>query len=316
MKRILCVCLVFCMLCSVSITTYAANIETNDESFISTNETFDTFVSKDMKTGEITTPNYTAADKTQTDGSDISVGNFTESWFPNTTISDNESESSTISPSSLIGEDNRTNVTDTTVMPYSAICYIEIKWPDGSTSIGTAFMIYDDLALTAGHCVYSSDNGGWATNVKLWPGKDGYGFWNNPFGTTEAASLHTATQWTESEDEEYDWALLELEDAIGNETGWFGIGWSSSSLTGTAVTISGYPGEYQYYQYKMSDEITRCSTTKLYYNVIDTTGGQSGSPIYTSNQIVYGIHCYGSPTENSGTRITEWRFDHFCSFMD
>ena len=122
----------------------------------------------------------------------------------------------------------------------------------------------------------------------------------------------------ESEDEEYDWAVLELEDNIGDQTGWLGFGWTSADMTGTEVTISGYPGEYQYYQYEMSDEITRCTTNKLFYNVIDTSGGQSGSPIYTSSYVAYGIHCYGlnDNNENSGTRITEWRFNYFKSFKD
>lgn len=266
-----------------------------------------------MKSGIVSYSTFEYGQSASTNTRGI-TGEVSEGWFP----TGSDSETNDASTYSLIGKDNRTKVEDTEEFPYSAICYIEIDWPDGSTSLGTAWMIYGDIAITAGHCVYSSKHGGWAENIKLWPGKDGYGFWNNPYGTTETTSLHTASQWTASEDEEYDWAVLELEDNIGDKTGWFGFGWTSADLTGTEVTISGYPGERQYYQYKMTDEITRCTANKLYYNVLDTTGGQSGSPIYTSGNVAYGIHCYGlnSNGENSGTRITEWRYNYFKSFKD
>lgn len=314
MKKILSLCLALCMISMAALSVSAAGDSNfNDEPYIATNKNVcEGVVTKNMKTGEVSFSE--GADIAYTE-SENSNPTYTEAWFP--TVEGSEIYSANDSRS-LIGEDNRVRVDNTKMMPYSAICYIEIEWSDGSTSLGTAFMIYDDLALTAGHCVYSSENGGWATNINVWPGKDGYGFWNNPYGTTESTYLRTASEWVSTEDEEYDWALIELEEPIGNETGWFGIGWSASDLTGTDVTISGYPGEHRYYQYKMSDEITRCTTNKLYYDVIDTTGGQSGSPIYTSGNIVYGIHCYGyiDEPENSGTRITEWRYNYFCSFMD
>ncbi len=308
---ILCICFVFGMSLSVSAVTTENTADMMNEFTVSAEA--EIIASKDMKSGIVSYSTFEYEQSASTNTRGI-TGEVSEGWFP----TGSDSETNDASTYSLIGKDNRTKVEDTEEFPYSAICYIEIDWPDGSTSLGTAWMIYSDIAITAGHCVYSSKHGGWAENIKLWPGKDGYGFWNNPYGTTETTSLHTASQWTASEDEEYDWAVLELEDNIGDKTGWFGFGWTSADLTGTEVTISGYPGEHQYYQYKMTDEITRCTANKLYYNVLDTTGGQSGSPIYTSGNVAYGIHCYGlnSNGENSGTRITEWRYNYFKSFKD
>lgn len=315
MKKLLSVILCVCLVCGMAVSVSAVSTDeiTYLENSLVVSDGAETIATKDMNTGTISysTFEYESSASTYALGSS---GEISEGWFPEVA----ESGADNASTYSLIGKDNRTKVTDTEAFPYSAICYIEIDWPDGSTGLGTAWMIYSDIAITAGHCVYSSENGGWAENIKLWPGKDGFGLWNNPYGTTETTSLHTATQWTESEDGEYDWAVLELEDNIGDETGWFGFGWTSGDLTGTEVTISGYPGEHRYYQYEMTDEITRCTTNKLYYNVLDTTGGQSGSPIYTSDNIAYGIHCYGlnDNGENSGTRITEWRYNYFKSFKD
>src|SRR3712207_6550067 len=39
---------------------------------------------------------------------------------------------------SIIGSDDRFRVKNTTTFPYSAICYVEMTWPDGARSIGSA----------------------------------------------------------------------------------------------------------------------------------------------------------------------------------
>lgn len=315
MKKFLCVFLCACFVLGMSFSVSASTPEdiSNIEDNLIFAEGSEVIASKDMNTGIVSYSTFEYEPSATTYAVGV-TGEVSEGWFPNA----NELEPEIGSTYSVIKPDGRKEVTNTEQLPYSAICYIEIDWPDGETGLGTAWMIYSDVAITAGHCVYSSEHGGWAEKIKLWPGKDGFGLWNNPYGTTEMTQMHTSTEWTESEDEEYDWAVLELEDNIGDQTGWLGFGWTSADMTGTEVTISGYPGEHRYYQYEMSDEITRCTTNKLFYNVIDTSGGQSGSPIYTSSYVAYGIHCYGlnDNNENSGTRITEWRFNYFKSFKD
>lgn len=314
MKKYISLFLCLCMIFAVSVSAGAAN--SNDFDYLELQaclaEGAEVVASKDMTTGEISYSTFEYEKPAALYSLGI-TGEVSEGWFPENTL-----EATDSSTYSIIGDDGRVEVSDTEAYPYSAICYIETKWPDGNTSLGTAWMIYSDIALTAGHCVYSSENGGWAKSVKLWPAKDGYAIWNNPYGTTTSKTLHAASQWTESQDGEYDWAVIELTDNIGDETGWFGIGWTSSDPTGTTVTITGYPGEHRYYQYKMSGKITRSSANKLYYNTIDTSGGQSGSPIYTAGNIAYGIHCHGANLagENAGVRINEWRYNYFSSFKD
>lgn len=306
--KISCVCLIATLILSM-------NVASSAQLFLPSmsgefNES-GTFASKNLATGDINYYTLEANVSTASLSGDMH-GEYIDARFPCKTIN----ADSQIMPSSIIGSDDRLKVEDTVPYPYSAICYIEISWPDGSTGLGTAWIIYDNLAVTAGHCIYSADHGGWASKVKLWPGKNGYGLWNNPYGTTTAISLNTSSEWVTSEDENQDWAIMELADAIGEKTGCFGFGWTPYSLTDEAVTISGYPGEHRYYQYKMSGSITDSSTYKLCYNAIDTSGGQSGSPIYNSVHIVYGIHCYGGTSTNSGTRITKRVYDFFLTFME
>ena len=45
-------------------------------------------------------------------------------------------------------------ITDTTAYPNSAICYMEMKFPDDDgLYVGTAWMYGERVAMTAGHCV-------------------------------------------------------------------------------------------------------------------------------------------------------------------
>lgn len=70
----------------------------------------------------------------------------------------------------------------------------------------------------------------------------------------------------------------------------------------------------------MSGTVKRTTTNKVFYD-IDTTGGQSGSPVYWYSGATYGyqaiaIHAYGASflTTNSGTRITSSVFEHLASY--
>ena len=66
----------------------------------------------------------------------------------------------------------------------------------------------------------------------------------------------------------------------------------------------------------MNGKISSCTANKLSYT-IDTTGGQSGSPVYKGsgkNTVSIGIHTNGSNKVNKATRITKSMFDYFNKF--
>ncbi|MBD7913268.1 MULTISPECIES: serine protease [Clostridium] len=220
------------------------------------------------------------------------------------------------SPQSVvIGSDDRTEITNTTVFPYSAICYIRMVFPNNKAYIGTAWMYAKNVAITAGHCVYSAEDGGWAKSILVCPGANGS---NLPFGSTYATNISAPKGWTEKNSTDYDWGLLQLKDNIGNNTGYFGASWTSSSLKGSNVDVTGYPGEKSRTLWKMSGTITSDTSNKVYYQ-IDTTGGQSGCPVYQGdgeNTRAVAIHTSGSSAGgwNSATRITKPIFDYINSF--
>ena len=57
--------------------------------------------------------------------------------------------------------------------PDSAICRLEVTFPNGTTGSGTGVMVDSFHALTAGHCVYDAAYGGWATSIKVIPDEQG-----------------------------------------------------------------------------------------------------------------------------------------------
>ena len=110
-----------------------------------------------------------------------------------------------------------------------------------------------------------------------------------------------------------DYAAIILPSATGSSDG---FGYNAvprdNELTGRQVTITGYPdGKPQYTMWTSGGALTRVDASRLYYR-IDTTEGQSGSPIYTwwnGYWTVVGIHTDGGcdpqpSTANSGQRLT------------
>ena len=331
MKKLISIVLSICLLGSLTISAGAITIK--DDSSVEEYEF--SVLSKNMITGEVTETVHTY----EVDTAAYSLNSVTDvqpAWFPNQMKSgigsaniNLASEENNLNDATLLssaangilgGVDNRMKLTDTDEFPYSAICYMEMKI-DGKNKSATAFMIGDNVAITAGHCVY--DNGDWATDIKLYPGKSGAGFWNNPFGSVTVSEANVfAPYWSEGENFIHDWAVLVLDKDIGNETGWFGFTWEHGdygsqtfTMTGYARDIDGYAVD-DGYQYTHSGTIATIADS-YFLHTMDVTEGQSGGPIYTNAHIVYGIQsCTVSLNANQGARITKPVYLYFVEKLN
>ncbi|QHZ49218.1 serine protease [Bacillus sp. NSP9.1] len=219
---------------------------------------------------------------------------------------------------SVIGTDNRTRVSNTTAYPYRAIVHI-------SSSIGscTGWLIGPKTVATAGHCVYDTASGSFAGTATVSPGRNGSSY---PYGSVKSTRYFIPSGWR-SGNTNYDYAAIELSEPIGNTVGYFGYSYTTSSLTGTNVTISGYPGDKPSgTQWQHSGPITVSETYKLQYS-IDTYGGQSGSPVFEqsssrtncSGPCSLAVHTngvYGGSSYNRGTRITKEVFDNLTNWKN
>ena len=220
-------------------------------------------------------------------------------------------------PSSIIGEDERVRLTDTTTYPNSAIVYIS----KGGRPYCTGWMISADTLVTAGHCVYSYERQEWTSGLEFSPGANGP---ERPFETAAATQTWTDTAWIKNNDPRLDWGLVKLDKPLGDRTGWFGLTWRSGDYQDTGVELRGYPydkapGEL----WGMGGTVTESRGNQLCYSM-DTYPAQSGSPLYMSDgAFAIGIHAYGTvrgrqqpgrecPQEyNAGTRITKGLFELF-----
>ncbi|NOT62235.1 MAG: trypsin-like serine protease [Acidobacteria bacterium] len=218
---------------------------------------------------------------------------------------------------SVIGADNRVNITDTTVYPWRAITKLLVRWPNGQTGGCSGTMIASRYVLTAGHCVHQDSKGGWASSIEVVPGLDGT---YRPYGSAFASYYRSVTAWTEDQNPEADYALLTLDRHIGSTVGWFGYG-NWSDLEGVTGHLAGYPGDLgsgreMYYDY---DPIADTNDKRLFYR-IDTFNGQSGSGVYRKidgNRYVMGVHAYGNTGDgyNKATRINGSRFDRIQDWI-
>lgn len=86
-----------------------------------------------------------------------------------------------------------TQVTNTTIDPYKWICLLEIAWPDGKSTIGTAFFQHQGggvpIAVTCAHCLYNYDHGGWAEQINLYQARNGS---TQPYTVATWGTVHSA----------------------------------------------------------------------------------------------------------------------------
>ena len=208
----------------------------------------------------------------------------------------------------VIGTDDRIRIFGTQYYPWRAICSLRIRTRTGTTYIGTGWFINARTVMTAGHCVYLHNEGGWAQSITVMPGRNGSSL---PYGSSTATSFRSVTGWTGGPNPDYDYGciILPQNNRLGARTGSFGFAYmGDSSLRSKYVNLSGYPGDKpagtQWYHHR---RVKGVSSRRFTYD-IDTAGGQSGSPVwYIRNNVRYavGIHTYGSLSGNSATRITK-----------
>lgn len=221
---------------------------------------------------------------------------------------------------SIIGPDNRTQITTTAIYPWRVHASLLITAADGSRWIGTGWFIGPHTLMTAGHVVFIKNSGvpgrdGWVRSIDVMPGRNGGQL---PYGTVRSSNFRSVSGWTNNGDQNFDYGAIIIPTNLGNTTGWFGFGvYSDADLLASTGNISGYPGDKPVgTQWYHARRIVAVNARKVYYD-IDTFGGQSGSAVYRiigGNRYGIAIHAYGGATTNSGTRIVRPVFDNMVAW--
>ncbi|NEO78090.1 serine protease [Moorena sp. SIO4G3] len=221
------------------------------------------------------------------------------------------------SPESVIGSDDRIRISPASTIPWRWICQLIVTKANGKRYKCSGWLIGPRTVITSGHCVYSHITGGWAKKIEVFPGMDEK---EAPFGSQVSTSFRSVKGWTQQQDDDFDYGAIILpDDTLGNRVGWFGfMNLSDELLTNLQVNNSGYAGDKPFgTQWFNAGRITRITSDKLFY-MLDTYGGQSGSPIWRlqdGQHHVVGIHGHAG-FENSAVRITKSVFDNISAWKN
>ncbi len=228
-----------------------------------------------------------------------------------------------IDPQAIIDEDSsddddgddRIKVYNTTSLPYYSVVYIETSYDDGTIDRATGFMIAEDVLLTAAHAVKSSA-GAVIEDVVVYPGRNG----NSYTISTTADTIYTDVSHTGTNNWNWDYAIVTLNDPIGNTCGWFGLyaTTNSNNLYLQDFIVAGYPQDKasgsNRPMYKSEGIVGNITTYQLHHSA-DTYDGESGAPLFYENSsgefVVIGIQVGTSDNEtyNIARRITTTLID-------
>lgn len=152
-------------------------------------------------------------------------------------------------------------------------------------SRGSAFcsgtLISEDLFLTAAHCMGSG------------PSQVAFNYQVGGGGVVR----YNVTAIVE-EGSRVDYAILRLAGSPGDDFGFATIADSIPSVSETTVIIqhpSGGPKKVEV------GNISRITSSRLYYSGLDTLGGSSGSGIINTDGELVGVHTHGGCTSSGGS---------------
>lgn len=216
---------------------------------------------------------------------------------------------------STLGADERKRVHETDKYPWRTICQLHIFSRTGEQFVGTGWLIGPRTIVTAGHCLYMAELGGWADRIEVTPARNGN---DRPFSSISTTKFHTVRGWTTDGRPEHDYGVIWLpEDQALPEVGTFGYAiFETPALVGGYVNLAGYPadkddGTTLWWSARRSLAVD-CDV--LHYEA-DTAAGQSGAPVWrldpiSGRRVAVGIHTNGARTGNSAVRINHHVFQN------
>ncbi|MBL8905092.1 MAG: trypsin-like serine protease [Rhizobiales bacterium] len=119
----------------------------------------------------------------------------------------------------------------TTEYPYTTIGLLANACP--------GVLVSKRFVLTAGYCVFNTQDGTWYENIDFFPAYDGK---NAPYGSIRWKNVYAPVGYTKDNNPDYNFALVELEQDIGDKTGWMGFS-HFPEFPFKQLNITGYPYE-------------------------------------------------------------------------
>lgn len=195
----------------------------------------------------------------------------------------------------IVGTDDREQVADTSVLPWSAICQLFIRKTDGAEYFASGMLLNRTTVLTADHVVFPLHGPAVAT-IAIVPAARAH---EQPFGRFVATS----------------WRRI----AVTNDEGFavieFSPGTAGAALTPLKLSQEGAERDListaGYYHdrpgmWRSSGSLLMVDETKIFYDA-DTGPGMSGAPVWRSGDVRYeviGIHMGSQGGGKHALRVT------------
>ena len=203
----------------------------------------------------------------------------------------------------VLGADERQEIIQTDNAPWRMICSLSLRSGTGARYVGTGWLVGPRTVITAGHCIVDQ-SAGQIANIEVMAGRRGD---DMPFGSVAVTNAETEVhpRWASHFDPDYDIGVIKLPEPLGEQTGWFAYAVAGDDdLMSHQMNVGGYPavvqdrlaGGEELWWHK--DAVLDATDRRLFY-ATDTSGGQSGSPVWAyeddeGDPIVVGIHAYGA----------------------
>lgn len=219
----------------------------------------------------------------------------------------------------VFGEDDRVQIKNTKSYPFRVIGYLEAKSASGNYGSCSATLIGPRTVLTAAHCLYNHEDGGWLDEFVFVPGLNGPE--DAPFGAYAYQDAYVVEGFITNYQGFYgsvvpwDLGIVTLAEPAGDQLGWMGYN-NFDDLGDFSANIVGYPGD------KPGGTMWRATCGVVAENIgddyfqydCDTYPGSSGSSVYAmdgnNQRVVVGVNVAESPDANTAVRINhtylEW----------
>ncbi|MDO8359216.1 MAG: serine protease [Devosia sp.] len=210
--------------------------------------------------------------------------------------------------------DDRVQITDSSGYPSAVIGWLWAQDQKGNWSTCTATLIGPKTVITAAHCVYDHDTGGWVQAMSFLPGMTDAE--SAPFGQFDWANINILKGFIDNYDGTnygsvmpWDLAEIELAEPAGDQLGW--LGFRVDDASDFKAEIIGYPGDKpDGTMWDVKCDIPAANFgDQIYWHNCDTYAGSSGSSMFEDagkgDLYVRGINVAEDDKVNYGVRLID-----------